>query len=112
MPIDIQTAAPPVTPEGGGVLSPDHCPDAKRAAYQGNMGTGKTEDGQKIGNGQGKEKTVPKSEKVEEKEKPKVPKSQEVFTESDAEARYRGFKILCWLNRSYDVWRLMHGTVL
>ena len=82
MPIDIQTAAPPDTPEGTeNALSPQHCPEAKRKAFQ------KTDDDTKEYI-ETKDHPVCTSGKKTKEEKSAAPKVEE-FTESDHEARYK-----------------------
>ena len=81
MPIDIQTAAPPPTPEEApNLVSPEHCPEAKRKAYQ------KTDHEPTKQFLETKDQPVVKKNK---KEKPGPAPKVEEFTESDQEARYR-----------------------
>ena len=81
LPIDIQTAAPPPTPEEApNLVSPEHCPEAKRKAYQ------KTDHEPTKQFLETKDQPVVKKTK---KEKPGPAPKVEEFTESDQEARYR-----------------------
>lgn len=83
LPFDVQLAAPPDTPEGThNALSPEHCPEAKRKAFQ-QTNNVPTKEYLKT-----KDQPVVTSGKETKKEQPgPVPKAEE-FTESDQEARY------------------------
>ena len=92
LPIDINTAAVPDTPEGV-APSPVHCPEAKRESYQ-KVGKPECKEGKEQTSGI---ELAGNSGKVSKKKisqpVPVPPAKTEDFTESDHEARYGSFYV-------------------